>query len=192
MGRRGRGAEPSRRRNHRQPDHPGRPRGGGHGRRQRRQARLDREAVLPGPGIRARPAEDRRRRRDPPGLRPGHVPGRRAADRPADDRTRRHRHPADRHDHVPDRRARNPGTPTRRSSSSTAPARCSTWARTTSPRWSRPSAPSARSPPSAPRPRTVRVIGSGPKAGEEFTVEVPTHVSAMAQFEGGASSHSVF
>ncbi|MEA5454961.1 Gfo/Idh/MocA family oxidoreductase [Sinomonas sp. JGH33] len=40
--------------------------------------------------------------------------------------------------------------------------------------------------------RTTRVIGSGPKAGEEFEVEVPTHVSAMAQFESGASSHSVF
>ena len=38
----------------------------------------------------------------------------------------------------------------------------------------------------------IRVIGSGPKAGEEFTVEVPTHVSAMAQFENGQSSHSVF
>ena len=38
----------------------------------------------------------------------------------------------------------------------------------------------------------VRVIGSGPKAGEEFKVEVPTHVSAMAQFEGGQSSHSIF
>jgi predicted dehydrogenase len=40
--------------------------------------------------------------------------------------------------------------------------------------------------------KQVRAIGSGPKAGEEFTVEVPTHVSAMAQFEGGQSSHSVF
>jgi predicted dehydrogenase len=40
--------------------------------------------------------------------------------------------------------------------------------------------------------KTTRVIGSGPKAGEEFLVEVPTHVSAMAQFDGGASSHSVF
>ena len=40
--------------------------------------------------------------------------------------------------------------------------------------------------------REVRVIGSGPRLGEEFTVEVPTHVSAMAQFEGGQSSHSVF
>jgi predicted dehydrogenase len=36
------------------------------------------------------------------------------------------------------------------------------------------------------------VIGSGPKAGEQFTVDVPTHVSAMVQFEGGQSSHSVF
>lgn len=40
--------------------------------------------------------------------------------------------------------------------------------------------------------KEVRVIGSGPKAGEEFTVEVPTHVSAMALFDSGASSHSVF
>ncbi|KRE69148.1 Gfo/Idh/MocA family protein [Arthrobacter sp. Soil762] len=40
--------------------------------------------------------------------------------------------------------------------------------------------------------KASRVIGSGPKAGEEFAVEVPTHVSAMAQFEGGQSSHSVF
>ncbi|WP_247046149.1 Gfo/Idh/MocA family protein [Arthrobacter rhizosphaerae] len=40
--------------------------------------------------------------------------------------------------------------------------------------------------------KDVRVIGSGPKAGAEFTVEVPTHVSAMAQFANGASSHSVF
>jgi predicted dehydrogenase len=40
--------------------------------------------------------------------------------------------------------------------------------------------------------KEVRVVGSGPKAGEEFAVEVPTHVSAMLKFEGGASSHSVF
>jgi predicted dehydrogenase len=40
--------------------------------------------------------------------------------------------------------------------------------------------------------KEVRVIGSGPNLGEEFSVEVPTHVSAMAQFEGGQSSHSVF
>jgi predicted dehydrogenase len=40
--------------------------------------------------------------------------------------------------------------------------------------------------------KDVRVIGSGPKAGEEFTVAVPTNVSALAQFENGASSHSVF
>ncbi|ALE04437.1 oxidoreductase (plasmid) [Arthrobacter sp. ERGS1:01] len=38
----------------------------------------------------------------------------------------------------------------------------------------------------------TRTIGSGPKAGEVFDVEVPTHVSAIAQFESGASSHSVF
>lgn len=40
--------------------------------------------------------------------------------------------------------------------------------------------------------KDVRTIGSGPKAGEQFAVKVPTHVSAMAQFESGASSHSVF
>lgn len=40
--------------------------------------------------------------------------------------------------------------------------------------------------------KATRVIGSGPNAGQEFAVEVPTHVSATAQFETGASSHSVF
>lgn len=40
--------------------------------------------------------------------------------------------------------------------------------------------------------KAVRVVGSGPNAGEEFAVEVPTHVSAMAEFEGDQSSHSVF
>ena len=40
--------------------------------------------------------------------------------------------------------------------------------------------------------KATRVIGSGPKAGEQFPVEVPTHVSAMAEFDGGASSHSIF
>ncbi len=39
---------------------------------------------------------------------------------------------------------------------------------------------------------STRTIGSGPKEGEVFGVEVPTHVSAIAQFESGASSHSVF
>ncbi|OMH29569.1 oxidoreductase [Tersicoccus phoenicis] len=40
--------------------------------------------------------------------------------------------------------------------------------------------------------RASRVIGSGPKAGESFDVTVPTHVSAIAQFEGGESSQSIF
>lgn len=40
--------------------------------------------------------------------------------------------------------------------------------------------------------RTTRVIGSGPKAGEEFDVTVPTHVSAIAEFDGGRSSQSIF
>ncbi|MCI2240487.1 Gfo/Idh/MocA family oxidoreductase [Paenibacillus sp. TRM 82003] len=39
--------------------------------------------------------------------------------------------------------------------------------------------------------RASRVIGSGPKAGESFDVTVPTHVSAIAQFESGQSSQSI-
>jgi predicted dehydrogenase len=40
--------------------------------------------------------------------------------------------------------------------------------------------------------RETRVIGSGPKAGTEFPVEVPTHVSALIEFESGASAQSIF
>ena len=40
--------------------------------------------------------------------------------------------------------------------------------------------------------RDTRVIGSGPKAGERFDVTVPSHVSALAEFEGGQSSQSIF
>lgn len=40
--------------------------------------------------------------------------------------------------------------------------------------------------------RDTRVIGSGPRAGEEFAVEVPTHVSALIQFASGASAQAVF
>jgi predicted dehydrogenase len=42
------------------------------------------------------------------------------------------------------------------------------------------------------RSRASRVIGSGPKAGEKFEVTVPTHVSAVAQFDNGESSQSIF
>ena len=44
----------------------------------------------------------------------------------------------------------------------------------------------------ATRSREVRVIGSGPRAGEEFAVTVPTHVSALASFESGQSAQSIF
>lgn len=37
-----------------------------------------------------------------------------------------------------------------------------------------------------------RTIASGPRVGETFEVEVPTHVSALIEFEGGASAQSVF
>jgi predicted dehydrogenase len=40
--------------------------------------------------------------------------------------------------------------------------------------------------------RETRVIGSGPKAGEEFDVTVPTHVSASAKFESGQSATLIF
>jgi len=40
--------------------------------------------------------------------------------------------------------------------------------------------------------KAVRVIGSGPRAGEEFDVTVPTHVSALLQFESGQSAQCMF
>ncbi|MCU1407442.1 MAG: oxidoreductase [Glaciihabitans sp.] len=38
----------------------------------------------------------------------------------------------------------------------------------------------------------VRSIGSGPRAGETFPVEVPTHHAALISFEGGQSAQSTF
>ncbi|GGN21610.1 Gfo/Idh/MocA family protein [Streptomyces fuscichromogenes] len=40
--------------------------------------------------------------------------------------------------------------------------------------------------------RPVRTVRSGGRAGAEFTVGVPTHVSALARFAGGAVAQSVF
>ncbi|WP_158862367.1 Gfo/Idh/MocA family protein [Leifsonia sp. AG29] len=40
--------------------------------------------------------------------------------------------------------------------------------------------------------RETRVVGSGPRAGEEFSVTVPTHVSALYEFESGQTAQSVF
>ncbi len=40
--------------------------------------------------------------------------------------------------------------------------------------------------------RETRVIGSGPKAGTSFPVEVPTHVSALLEFAGGSAATSTF
>ncbi|MET7685098.1 Gfo/Idh/MocA family oxidoreductase [Streptomyces sp. NPDC005423] len=40
--------------------------------------------------------------------------------------------------------------------------------------------------------RAVRTVGSGDRAGTEFAVAVPTHVSALARFAGGGVSQSVF
>jgi predicted dehydrogenase len=40
--------------------------------------------------------------------------------------------------------------------------------------------------------KPVRVIGSGPRAGETFEVTVPTHVAALYQFESGQTAQSTF
>ncbi|AVH55922.1 MULTISPECIES: Gfo/Idh/MocA family protein [Streptomyces] len=40
--------------------------------------------------------------------------------------------------------------------------------------------------------RRERVIGSGPKAGTAFPVDVPTHVTALIDFEDGPSASSTF
>lgn len=40
--------------------------------------------------------------------------------------------------------------------------------------------------------RTTRTIGSGPRAGETFAVEVPTHHAALIEFEQGRSAQSTF
>jgi predicted dehydrogenase len=44
----------------------------------------------------------------------------------------------------------------------------------------------------ASKSRETRVIGSGPRAGEEFAVTVPTHVSALYEFESGETAQSIF
>jgi predicted dehydrogenase len=40
--------------------------------------------------------------------------------------------------------------------------------------------------------RPVRVIGSGPRAGTEFPVTVPSHHGALIEFENGASAQTIF
>jgi predicted dehydrogenase len=42
------------------------------------------------------------------------------------------------------------------------------------------------------RARGTREIGSGPRAGTEFTVEVPTYMSALAQYAGGEAASLLF
>ena len=42
------------------------------------------------------------------------------------------------------------------------------------------------------RDRDTRVIGSGPRAGTEFGVEVPTYMSALAQYAGGQAASLLF
>ena len=39
---------------------------------------------------------------------------------------------------------------------------------------------------------TSRVIGSGPKAGTTFAVEVPTHVGALVEYNAGAAASLLF
>ena len=40
--------------------------------------------------------------------------------------------------------------------------------------------------------RATRVIGSGPRAGTEFRVEVPTYISALAEYAGGQAATMLF
>jgi predicted dehydrogenase len=40
--------------------------------------------------------------------------------------------------------------------------------------------------------KAVRVLGAGPRKGESFDVTVPTHVSALYEFESGAIAQSTF
>ena len=40
--------------------------------------------------------------------------------------------------------------------------------------------------------RATRVIGSGPRAGTEFVVEVPTYISALAEYAGGQAATMLF
>jgi predicted dehydrogenase len=42
------------------------------------------------------------------------------------------------------------------------------------------------------RARDTRVIGSGPRAGTEFAVEVPTFISAVAEYAGGQAASLLF
>jgi predicted dehydrogenase len=52
--------------------------------------------------------------------------------------------------------------------------------------------PVARVSATASKAHERRVIASGPRAGTEFTVEVPTHIGATLWFHGGASAQSIF
>ncbi|WP_213816695.1 Gfo/Idh/MocA family protein [Glaciihabitans sp. dw_435] len=52
--------------------------------------------------------------------------------------------------------------------------------------------PASRVTAAASTSRAVRVIGAGPRAGEEFDVTVPTHHGALIEFESGASAQTIF
>ncbi|MGD0704467.1 MAG: Gfo/Idh/MocA family oxidoreductase [Trebonia sp.] len=52
--------------------------------------------------------------------------------------------------------------------------------------------PAARVAAASRRERGTRVIGSGPRAGTEFNVEVPTYISALAQYAGGQAASMLF
>lgn len=52
--------------------------------------------------------------------------------------------------------------------------------------------PASRVAATARQAHAQRVVGSGPKAGTRFTVEVPTHVTALIEFASGPSVASTF
>ena len=58
--------------------------------------------------------------------------------------------------------------------------------------WRRCSGPATRVAAVGRKARDTRVIGSGPRAGTEFTVEVPTYISALAEYAGGQAASMLF
>jgi len=83
-------------------------------------------------------------------------------------------------------------TPTRSSSSPKGSARSSTSARTYITTLVHVFGPVATVAAVGSRGRATRTVQLGERLGTEFPVEVPTHVSCIAQFEGGGVSQSVF
>src|SRR5699024_7057118 len=152
-------AGPPRRGDRGQPDDPHRPRRGLPRDRRRRQARVDREADHHRPGRREGPARRGRGGRGAGGRRSRHRARRRHPDRTAPACLRR----------------RGAGPP-----HALAPSYAPTLVRALGPVVSVSAVGS--------KARETRTIGSGPKAGEDFDVTVPTQVAALLRFASGQNA----